>query len=155
MSLPKTTDKKEVFYPAPCIEFFLVQKSVSGGLFLFPHIEDDIRFAFDSGYAGLVGQWDHDVPSYIFGLGRQLIFCADSASFCFLLGVCTYVSAYRASLEDGCRHGRKLMGQEENGEGWYSSAPCCGYIHSTVWSLCICPQADRFLYVPSKPVCLF
>lgn len=104
------------FYPAPCIEFFLVQKSVSGALFLFPHIEDDIRFAFDSGYAGLAGQWDHDVPSYIFGLGRQLIFCADSASFCFLLGVCTYVAAYGASLEDGCRYGRKLMGQEENGQ---------------------------------------
>ena len=64
-------------------------------------------------------------------------------------------NGYWASLEDGCRYGRKLMGQEENGQGWYSSAPCCVYIHSTVWSLCICPQADRFLYVPSKSVCLF
>lgn len=29
------------FYPAPCIEFFVVQKSVSWALFRFPHIEDD------------------------------------------------------------------------------------------------------------------
>ena len=84
----------------------MVQKSVSGALFRFTHIEDDIRSAFDPGYAGFAGQWDHDVPSYISGFGQQFISCADSASFCLLLGICTYVAAYRASLEDGCRYGR-------------------------------------------------
>ena len=102
------------FYPAPCIEFFVVQKSVSGALFRFPHIEDDIRSVFDPGYAGFAGQWDHDVPSYISGFGQQFISCADSASFRLLLGICTYIAAYRASLEDGCRYDRKLMWQEEN-----------------------------------------
>lgn len=41
-----------------------------------------------------------------------------------------------------------LLHRKKNWKKRYDSDPCSACIYITLWSLCVCPQTDRLLYVP-------